>query len=113
MALKLKLAEVFPPYPTPLWTLAKQVGVTHAVTGCGWRRTPRSGPGRGGALVTGYVHALMREAPPTEWGEITEEQLWDNMADFLKRVVPVAEKAKVRLAVHPDDPPLSPIRGIG
>jgi mannonate dehydratase len=31
----------------------------------------------------------------------------------LRRVVPVAEKAGVRLAMHPDDPPLSPIRGVG
>jgi mannonate dehydratase len=31
----------------------------------------------------------------------------------LRRVVPVAEKANVKLAMHPDDPPLSPIRGVG
>jgi len=30
----------------------------------------------------------------------------------LRRVVPVAEKANVKLAMHPDDPPLSPIRGV-
>ena len=75
-------------------------------------RTSFTIPSRGGALVTGYDHALMRDAPLTEYGVITEDQLWDNMTAFLRRVVPVAEKAGVKLAVHPDDPPLSPIRGI-
>jgi mannonate dehydratase len=48
----------------------------------------------------------------TEYGIITDEQMWDNLKYFLERVVPVAEKANVKLAMHPDDPPLSPIRGI-
>lgn len=39
--------------------------------------------------------------------------MWERMAYFLQRVVPVAEKAGVFLAVHPDDPPRSPVRGIG
>ena len=51
--------------------------------------------------------------PNTEYGVVTEEQLWDNLRYFLERVVPVAEEANVKLAMHPDDPPLSPIRGIG
>ena len=34
------------------------------------------------------------------------DDLWDNLAWFLERVVPVAEEAGVRLAMHPDDPPL-------
>jgi mannonate dehydratase len=70
-------------------------------------------PARGGALVTGYDNALMRDAPLTEAGEVTEEQLWENLEYFLKKVVPVAEKWNVQLAMHPDDPPLSPIRGVG
>ncbi|HVU10074.1 MAG TPA: mannonate dehydratase, partial [Phototrophicaceae bacterium] len=56
---------------------------------------------------------LMRNAPPTEYGTVTEDQLWENLEYFLKRVVPVAEAANVKLAMHPDDPPLSPIRGLG
>ena len=34
------------------------------------------------------------------------------MRYYLERIVPVAEKAKVKLALHPDDPPISPIRGV-
>lgn len=77
-----------------------------------WLRTSTTVPSRGGALATGYDHNLMRHAPPTEHGTITEEQLWDNLKVFLERVVPVAEEANVKLAMHPDDPPLSPIRGL-
>jgi len=35
------------------------------------------------------------------------ERLWENLAYFLERVVPVAAESRVRLALHPDDPPWS------
>ncbi len=63
-------------------------------------------------MVTGYDHSLMKNAPPTEYGTVTAERIWENMEMFLKKVVPVAEKAGVKLAVHPDDPPVSPIRDV-
>jgi mannonate dehydratase len=78
-----------------------------------WTRTSVTAPARGGALATAYDHDLMRNAPLTEYGIVTEEQLWANLKYFLEAVVPVAEKAQVKLAMHPDDPPLSPIRGLG
>ena len=79
----------------------------------GWLRTATDLIGRGGALVTGYDHAALRDAPLTEAGAVSEERLWENLGYFLERVLPVAEEAGVRLALHPDDPPLSPIRGVG
>jgi mannonate dehydratase len=78
-----------------------------------WSRTSATVPARGGAMATGYDHDLMRNAPLTEYGEVSEEQLWENLKYFLEKVVPVAEEANVKLAMHPDDPPLSPIRGLG
>jgi mannonate dehydratase len=36
---------------------------------------------------------------------VSAEQLWESLAFFLERVVPAAESAGVRLAIHPDDPP--------
>jgi mannonate dehydratase len=78
-----------------------------------WTRTSTTTPTRGGALVTGYDHELMKNAPLTEYGEVSEETLWTNLSYFLERVIPVAEESNVKLAMHPDDPPLSPIRGLG
>lgn len=79
----------------------------------GWMRTSFNLPGRGGALVSAYDHDIMANAPLTDYGEVDEEDLWDNFEYFLKAVLPVAEEVNVKLALHPDDPPLSPIRGIG
>ena len=39
--------------------------------------------------------------------DVTEEVLWSNLAYFLERIIPVAEEAGVRMAIHPDDPPWS------
>ena len=39
--------------------------------------------------------------------------MWDNMSTFLKRVIPVARDAGVRMALHPDDPPIAePLGGV-
>lgn len=37
--------------------------------------------------------------------ELGEEGLWKNLAAFLEAVIPVAERAGVNMAIHPDDPP--------
>lgn len=79
----------------------------------GWLRTSFTTRVRGDALATSYDHEIMKRGPLTEAGIVTEEQLWESLEYFLKAVVPVAEEANVHLAMHPDDPPLSPIRGIG
>jgi len=75
-------------------------------------RTSRTAPARGGALATAYDHELLRNAPLTDYGEYTDDDIWENLKYFLEKVIPVAEKANVKLAMHPDDPPISPIRGI-
>ena len=40
----------------------------------------------------------------------THDQLWDRLRRFLDDVLPTAEAAGVRLAAHPDDPPLPFVR---
>lgn len=77
-----------------------------------WLRTSVSTPTRGGAYVTSYDHSLMKHAPLTSAGEVSEERIWKNIRYFLEEIIPVAEKAKVKIALHPDDPPVSPIQGI-
>jgi len=78
-----------------------------------WLRTSTSTPIRGGATATGYNHKEFQRGPLTELGEVEEGALWDGLEYFLSAVIPVADEAGVKLAMHPDDPPLSPIRGIG
>jgi len=83
------------------------------MTDFNWMRTNTSTISRGGSVVTSFDNALMKDAPPTENGPISEEKLWETLEYFLEKVLPVAEKWNVKLAMHPDDPPLSPIRGVG
>lgn len=62
--------------------------------------------GRGGSGITAYDYAKVKNLPAKpEIGTYTAEQIWDNITYFLKAVVPVAEKAGVRLSLHPNDPP--------
>lgn len=64
---------------------------------------------RGGALTSGFDLAAFDQAHATPEGRTTDEQMWDHLEYFLRRVVPAAETAEVKLAMHPDDPPLSPM----
>ena len=51
-----------------------------------------------------------RNAPAGNLPSISHEQLWDRLRRFLEEVIPVAEKSGVRLAAHPDDPPMATMR---
>jgi len=75
----------------------------------GWHRTERGLPERGGALVTGFD---LEHFQPTD-AAITHEQLWENYRYFLDAVLPVAEKHDIKLALHPDDPPLPQLGNVG
>ena len=39
------------------------------------------------------------------YSKISEEDLWNNLKYFLDRVIKVAEEVKIKMAIHPDDPP--------
>jgi mannonate dehydratase len=41
----------------------------------------------------------------------TSEELWQRLFSFLEAALPIAEEYGVKLAVHPDDPPLPMLRG--
>lgn len=86
------------------------------VLGYNWRPNPlyRTGhaPGRGGARVTTFDLELARDLPLSHGRVYGAEELWANYERFVKSVIPVAEEAGVRLALHPDDPPGPAIGGV-
>lgn len=50
------------------------------------------------------------KAKPGIIESISHEELWNRLKYFLNELLPVAEKAGVTLAAHPDDPPLPYVR---
>ena len=68
----------------------------------GWLRTSSDYPERGGARVTEFN---MSDFTPTD-GKITAQELWNNYEYFIRAVIPEAEKYGIKLALHPDDPPV-------
>jgi mannonate dehydratase len=80
------------------------------MVGVGWFRSGAT-PVRGGALGT---HFRASDAPAlTPLGHIPAEKVWDSYTYFLRAVMPVAQKCGVRMGLHPDDPPLPELSGIG
>jgi mannonate dehydratase len=71
-------------------------------------------PGRGGARYSSFAYDEAKDRdgdPPKESGPVSEKQMWERITWFLERVVPVAEKAGVRLCCHPHDPAMPPDKG--
>ncbi len=61
--------------------------------------------GRGGVGLTAFEYSKVKDLPPKpEIGIHRAEAIWKNLEYFLKAVIPVAEKAGVRMALHPNDP---------
>ena len=89
----------------PMWCYEWMAGIP-------WTRTKTGIRTRGGALTSGFDVADIKDAPLTRYGVVQEETMWESLKYFLERVVPVAEESNAKLAMHPDDPPLSPIRGM-
>jgi mannonate dehydratase len=71
-----------------------------------------SATGRGGAKYSTFDYGEW-EQTKGEWPDkqIDEASMWANMEYFLQRIVPVAEQSGVRLALHPDDPPIPEAMG--
>ncbi len=101
------------------------MGYNFSIAGV-WGRTETT-HARGGAKSVGFIAAEAplqtrisngsvwnmiydADAPPGDIGTVTSEQLWARLEYFLKEIVPVAEEAGVRMAAHPDDPPLPTLR---
>ena len=84
-----------------------------------WQRTSAVAPARGGAKATAFRLADIGDSsrptvtdadglPPVR---TPADRLWEHLHRFLDEVVPVAEACGIRLALHPDDPPLDEFAG--
>ena len=93
----------------------------------GGLRTEYSPTGRGGARYPRFDAKIAQHmaAASLDWmgsgrhryphvpdRPLSAEQVWDNLEWFLRHVVPVAESAGVKLAVHPDDAPVPEYLGV-
>lgn len=78
----------------------------------GWFRSRHNLELKGGATVTEFDQESVPLNPITELGHVSADMLWTNLEYFLKKTVPYAEKYKIRMAIHPDDPPTTSIGGI-
>ena len=81
-----------------------------------WHRTTAEAPERGGAKVTAFDLSKIHDANATDADgrpeKITSsEELWDNLERFLNDIIPTCEDAGIKLALHPDDPPLPELQG--
>lgn len=83
------------------------VGEGYPAGNPGYARLPL---GRGGAVLTSFDVARGEMDAPAD--HVTREQVWERIAYLYERIVPVAETAQIRLATHPDDPPMDAYRGV-
>ncbi|MCK6579752.1 MAG: mannonate dehydratase [Anaerolineae bacterium] len=59
-------------------------------------------PGWGGTYTVEELNELL-----ADYKNVDDATLFENLAYFLRKVIPVAEEAGVLMAIHPDDPPWS------
>ena len=95
----------------------------------GGLRTEYSPTGRGGARYPRFDMEIAERMPAAclDWlgkgpdlhpyphlpdRDMEAEEVWSNLIYFLKRVVPVAEEAGVKIAAHPDDAPVPSFMGV-
>jgi mannonate dehydratase len=75
-------------------------------------RTDHATPVRGGAVSNSFDYALVKEASLTHGRVYSADEMWANYDWYLERILPVCEEAGVRLALHPDDPPVPSLGGV-
>ena len=70
-------------------------------------------PGRGEASLRAFDYDRIRNAPPFDGiGIVGEEEMWSRFLYFAKPIVKSAEQANLKLSMHPNDPPISKMRGV-
>lgn len=88
----------------------KMLGYTWNVTRV-WR-TSQYARIRGGARTTEFDYDIAKDAPLLLGRRYEADEVWKNYERFITAVLPVAEKYGVRMALHPDDPPVKELGGV-
>lgn len=70
--------------------------------------------GRGGVKYSTFDYVeFSANRPQPHNPPVSEAEMWERMTRFLQAVIPVAERAGVTMALHPDDPPIpEPLGGV-
>ncbi len=89
------------------------LGYYFSLRGGGHWRAYDNGGGRGDADIKSFDFDRIKNAPPGREAPVSVEEMWERLAYFLERVVPVAEENEVKLAAHPNDPPAEMMMGVG
>ena len=76
----------------------------------GWTGAARVA-GRGGVQFYDFDASRDADQQDKPGGDVSADEVWGRMVYLYERIVPVAEEAGIRLATHPDDPPLPRYRG--
>lgn len=95
------------------FSLAGVCGRVTATAGRGGAMTVgMDGPGDDVPIPNGMIWNMIydRSAPAGTLPSISQDELWLRLQRFLEEVLPVAEDSGVRLAAHPDDPPMPTMR---
>ncbi len=85
-------------------------------------RTSRTTSIRGGAKTTAFnlevaaagdAKSFQKKTSSTVDREYSEAEMWENYDWYMERILPVCEESNVRMALHPDDPPVDyPLGGV-
>jgi len=67
---------------------------------------------RGDAISRALNLEALKRQPPTHQGSFSHDEIWENYTYFIRELIPVAESEGVRLALHPNDPPIPDINGV-
>ncbi|HUQ91021.1 MAG TPA: mannonate dehydratase, partial [Bryobacteraceae bacterium] len=70
------------------------------------------GKARGNSPTREFDVAVARKLPNSFDKEYPADHIWKTFTTFIRAVVPVAEKNNVKIGLHPDDPPVSPLGGV-
>lgn len=71
-----------------------------------------NGTTRGNAPTREFDLTVAKKLPNSFDKVYHEDHIWKTFTRFIQAVIPHAEKAKVRIGLHPDDPPVDSLGGV-